>query len=111
MNVKFRIIVLLVLSSASLIRSISLEVLPNIPENGAVFDNGRTASAEKVAKMLGQVREENPRTIDQIRLFIVNWRKSVGALASVFCYGACVAPARNQGLNGPQAFVAGGHVF
>ena len=111
MNVKFRIIVSLALSSTSLLRSISLGVLPNIPENGAVFDNGRTASAEKVTKMLGQVREENPRTIDQIRRFIVNWRTSVGALASVFCYGACVAPARNQGLNGPQAFVAGGHIF
>ena len=93
-----------------------LGVLPNIPENGTVDNNDDASRAEKVARMLAQVREENPRTIDQIRLFIVNWRRSVGALtsftfASLWQYGSCVVQAKNQGLKWGQAFVTGGHIF
>ena len=93
-----------------------LGVLPNIPENRAVDNNANASWAEKVAPMLAQVREENPCTIDQIRLFIVNWRRSVGALtsftfASLWQYGSCVVQAKNQGLKWGQAFVTGGHIF
>ena len=45
MNVKFRIIVSLALSAASLMRSINLNVLPDVPENASIYDNGRIARA------------------------------------------------------------------
>ena len=99
-----------------IVRCILVRVMPGVPENVPAFNNDRDSRREKVARMLAKVREENPRTIDQIRLFIVNWRRSVGALtsftfASLWQYGSCVVQAKNQGLNWRQAFVTGGHIF
>ena len=111
--VKLRI---LVNSSASLIRNIRLEMLPDIPENVPIYVNPQAARAAELAKRIEQARLDNLRCVDQVRLFIANRGKGIATLVcftvgSVGSYGVCVWKALGEGEKFPQAFFVGAQIF